>query len=96
MRVGDLLSAATECRVLVICSLTLFVFGELVGSGSREAFFLLRILGKTNAHIPGPHLWAGVRPRNGKASSSHGERAEDWGGWPLLGGRALGESWEGY
>lgn len=94
MRVGDLLSAATECRVLVTCSLTLVVFGELVGSGSREAFFLLLHSWKDQC----PHSWpsfVGRRPSQEweskfqpwGASRGLGRLAFAWGAGP---GRVLG------
>lgn len=59
----------TSCRqqLNAVC-LASIMFGELVGREPRSLFSSC-ILGKTSAHIPGPHLWAGVCPRNGKARS---------------------------
>lgn len=57
----------------------------LVGSGAQELAFSFCFFGKT-----GPHLWAGVSPRNEKASSREpevGEGAECWDG-------EVGVGWE--
>lgn len=60
--------------------------------GAEQPSFSSCFLGKTDAHIPVPHLWAGISSRNGKASSRELEAVgREQSAWE--GGLGPGQSW---
>ena len=80
---GSLCELRTSCRqqLNAVC-LASIMFGELVGSGSREAFFLLLRSWKDQC----PHSWPSFVGRRlsqewestFQRAGGHGEGAEDW------------------